>query len=260
MSRCELIVPRISIITVCRNEVARIRQTAESVAGQTCRDFEWIVIDGGSTDGTLEILREYRGRMAQLVSEPDGGVYDAMNKGARLASGEWLLFLNGGDALAGSGVVADILPLLGERGEHILVGGHLNVWPDGRQVRCKSHGQKLDLHHFYRRTVNHQSAFIGRRVFERFGPYDVSFRWLADQDFFARSARGGVHFHILPVLVAEYDMTGMSAKMKKSKSMRQERRRIRKRYPLAYRVRRFCSDVVVACRDGLWWGKSGRRP
>jgi glycosyltransferase involved in cell wall biosynthesis len=249
---------KLSIITVCRNEAANIRKTADSVVGQTCPDFEWIVIDGGSTDGTLEILNEYRPRMAHLVSEPDGGVYDAMNKAACLARGEWWLFLNGGDGLAGPEVVAGILPLLGERGEDILVGAHLCVWPDGRPPLLKAHpGTSLDLHHFYRWTVNHQSTFIGRRVFERFGPYDVSFRLLGDYDFFVRSVLGGIPFRCVPNLIAEYDMTGMSAKMKDQKNMVRERRRIRGRYSFGYRVRRFGSDWIVACRNLLAGAQKG---
>ncbi|MDD4869629.1 MAG: glycosyltransferase family 2 protein [Kiritimatiellae bacterium] len=243
--------PRLSIITVCRNETARIRKTAESVVGQTCTDFEWIVIDGGSTDGTMEILNEYRNRMAHIISEPDSGVYYAMNKGARLARGEWLLFLNGGDLLAGVDVLEGILPLLGERGEDVLVGECLCTWPDGRQPRRMSHGAKLDLHHFYRTTINHQSAFIGRQVFDRFGPYDVSFRLSSDYDFFARAVLGGVMFRCVPQLVVEYDMTGMTARLKGEKDMMIELRRIRKRYPLIYRIRRLFNDSLVACRSAI---------
>lgn len=243
--------PRVSIITVCRNEAARIRKTAESVVGQTSSDFEWIVKDGGSTDGTLAVLGEYRSRMAQFVSSPDGGVYEAMNEAARSARGEWLLFLNGGDALAGPTVLEQVLPRLADRGEGVFVGECLCVWPDGRPPCRKGHAGPLDRHYFYRQTVNHQSAFIGRRVFERFGPYDVSFRLLADYDLFVRSVLGGTLFGTVPTVVAEYDMSGMSARMKHGKTMRVERRRIRRRYSAAYRVRRFLNDGFVACRNAL---------
>lgn len=242
---------RLSIITVCRNEVGSIRKTADSVVKQTCDEFEWIVIDGGSTDGTLEILREYQDRIVHLVSEPDGGVYDAMNKGARLACGKWLLFLNGGDALAGLEVVGSILPFLTGGGEDILVGEYLCVWPDGRPARHKSHGTQLDSHHFYRRSVNHQSAIIGSQVFKRFGPYDVSFTLLGDHDFFVRAVLGGTRFQIIRQLIAAYDMSGMSAELKKSSIMKLERKRVRRRYSLVYRVRRLFNDLYVAYRNGL---------
>ena len=241
--------PVVSIITVCRNEAARIRKTAESVAGQTYQDFEWIVKDGGSTDGTREILEEFRPRMAHFISGPDAGVYDAMNQAARAARGDWLLFLNGGDALADSGALAEVAPRLGARGEDVWVGDCLCVWPDGRPAVRKSPPVSLDRHHFYLRTVNHQSAFIGRQVFARFGPYDVSFRWLADYDFFVRCALAGVAFRCGSVLVAEYDMTGISTTMKNAEAMQAEWRRVRCRFPWTYRARRTLNDAFVAWRD-----------
>ena len=83
---------KFSIITVCFNEVAHIRETCEGVVGQSCEDFEWIVVDGGSMDGTVEILEEYREKITVLISESDNGIYHAMNKGIQRANGEYLIF------------------------------------------------------------------------------------------------------------------------------------------------------------------------
>jgi len=83
---------KFSIITVCFNEAAHIRETCESVVEQSCKDFEWIVVDGGSTDGTLKIVEEYRERITVLISESDNGIYHAMNKGIQRANGEYLIF------------------------------------------------------------------------------------------------------------------------------------------------------------------------
>ena len=87
---------KLSIITICYNE-PNIEKTCESIINQTWQDFEWIVIDGGSTDGTLEILNKYKTRINKLISEPDKGIYNALNKGIKFAKGEWLNFMNGGD-------------------------------------------------------------------------------------------------------------------------------------------------------------------
>ena len=239
--------PTLSIITVCRNEAACIRKTAESVAGQSCQDFEWIVQDGGSTDGTLDILGEYRTRMARFRSGPDDGIYDAMNMAAALATGSYLLFLNGGDALADSQVVGDMLSYGSPEGNDILVGDCLCLWRDGRPPRRKSHAW-LDMHSLYRWAINHQSAFIGRDVFARFGPYDTSFRIAGDRDFFVRAMLGGAVFRSIPRLVAEYDMEGMSARSKHDHSMQLELKRIRRRYTLGYRIRRMLNDAYVSFR------------
>ena len=236
--------PKIAIVTVCRNEAEGIRKTAESVAGQTCRDFEWIVKDGGSTDGTLEALAEYRVRMAHFETGSDGGVYDAMNRGAARASGEWLLFLNGGDALADRTALERALPHLPEGGVGIRVGGCRCVWPDGREPEAKANAGVLGRDHFWQRTINHQSAFIGRETFGRFGPYDTTFKLLADYDFFVRAVLGGEEVRCIPGLVAEYDMSGISAARKGTEEMRRERGRIRAQFPAGYRVRRWLDGAA----------------
>ena len=92
--------PKFSIITVCRNEAANIRSTCESITQQAFKDYEWIVIDGASTDQTVKILEEFSHNITKLISEPDNGIYDAMNKGIDLAKGEYVVFMNGGDAFA----------------------------------------------------------------------------------------------------------------------------------------------------------------
>ncbi len=242
----ERVRPLISVITVCRNEVGRIQRTIDSILGQRTELFEWIVVDGASTDGTLAILQAHNDAIAKLISEPDRGIYDAMNKGARAASGEWLLFLNGGDAFVNRSTVASIAPLLEKSDVDVLVGAHVRVWPDGRAPVKKIHSGALDLHHFYRRPVNHQSAFIRRRAFEKFGPYDTTFKYIADWDFFVRAVLGGARMERCDVLVAEYDATGVSAQKKHSSEMKRERRRLRSHFSLIYRMRRFASDIFVS--------------
>ena len=100
---------KLSVITICYNIKDEIRRTCESIANQTNHDFEWIVVDGGSTDGTVEILNEYKKHIDVFISEPDKGIYNAMNKGIMQAHGEFLNFMNGGDTFADSNVVADFL-------------------------------------------------------------------------------------------------------------------------------------------------------
>ena len=97
--------PKISVITVVRNDVAHIEQTMLSVLGQTYGNVEYIVIDGGSTDGTVDIIKKYADKLAYWVSEPDGGIYPAMNKGLQHATGEWVNFMNSGDSFADENVL-----------------------------------------------------------------------------------------------------------------------------------------------------------
>lgn len=121
---------KLSVITICYNE-KNIRKTCESIVGQSWQDFEWIVVDGGSTDGTLDVLNEYRDRIDVLISEPDNGIYNAMNKGIARARGEWLNFMNGGDAFCDKTVLEQVFGGGSSRdGADVLYG-------DMRYTKCR---------------------------------------------------------------------------------------------------------------------------
>lgn len=235
---------KFSIVTVNFNNVGGLAKTLESVRSQTFRDFEQIVIDGGSTDGSVELIKTHAVSLSHWRSERDSGPYNAMNKGARMARGEWLLFLNSGDILAAPDVLEKMAPFLANEGVDICTGGYLAVWREGRTPRHKQPTGVLDHRHFYRKTINHQSTFIGHTVFEQFGPYDTSYQIIADREFFARATLAGICCRSAPVLVAEYDMTGISARAKASGELRKEGRRVQRLYPLPYRVRRAVADSI----------------
>jgi len=231
--------PLVSIITVCRNEIAKIQRTADSVRAQTFRDFEWIVKDGGSTDGTVDLLQTYRAEMRHFISAPDDGIFAAMNEAAAMAEGKWLLFLNGGDALPGADVLQAMRPYLLEVDDaHILVGGDRKILPDGTLTDENWPPVQLGMDHFYLRTINHQAAFIGASVFRQWGPYRTDLVF-ADYDFFARCVLRGVPIKPVPVLTSLFDLSGLSAKLNGSAIMKQEWKRVRRMYPLTYRARRF---------------------
>lgn len=189
---------KFSIITVCWNEAASIRQTCESVVSQTCSDFEWIVIDGQSTDGTLDILSEYRSRISCLVSEPDGGIYDAMNKGIQRATGEYLLFLNGGDSLMDSEVLTHVsqAPC-----KDIIFGDIVFMRHDGSTL-IVGHPDVLPEYFLLKTTLPHQAAFIRRELFNQYGLYNTSLKIAGDFDLFVRFlyVHKVSYFHISRVL------------------------------------------------------------
>lgn len=203
---------KLTIVTVNYNHCEGLRRTMESVFRQTCHDYEYIVIDGGSTDGSADLLRMSAGRIDYWVSEPDRGIYHAKNKGVARATGEYLLFLNSGDVLHDDKVLADMVGG-GELDSDIVTGCSLYV-PNGGISRL--HDKPVALMDFwYKNPINHQSAFIRRSLQEAF-PYDETLKVNSDWKFF---------FHAIFIrncslkrvdrVVVDYEGGGVSEKDKK---------------------------------------------
>jgi len=154
-------VPLVSVITVVRNGAATIAQTLKSVREQCQVDVEHIIIDGASSDGTVEIIKAYQRDQLRWISEPDQGIYDAMNKGVFLARGEWLLFLGADDVLADPDVLADIFQKRDLTSYDLVCG--TSSYHGGRE--CVP---RLDWHTLVFNTIHHQAAFYRRRLFDGF--------------------------------------------------------------------------------------------
>ncbi len=193
--------PRITVITISYNSAATIEKTIRSVIGQTYSNIEFIVIDGNSTDGTTEILSRCRDKIDILRIEPDKGIYDAMNKGIKLSSGEWTCFMNSNDRFYNERVIEDIFT--GETDADIIYGYCID--PDtGKSVKPLS----LDL--FWKRIpINHQSAFV-KTVFYRERPYELKYTVSSIYDFLYYWYNRGLKFRYINMPVAVYDMKGLS--------------------------------------------------
>jgi glycosyltransferase involved in cell wall biosynthesis len=170
-----------SIITVNYNNKDGLRKTIESVIHQSFHDFEYIIIDGGSTDGSAEVVKEYDAQIDYWISEPDKGIYNAMNKGIAHAKGEYLNFMNSGDCFYSSDILEKVasynynIDFIVGRDYHyneIIQKGHASVLP-----------QRITMIHFFVATLDHQSSFIKRSLFEN-SPYDESHRLVSDWIFY----------------------------------------------------------------------------
>lgn len=175
---------RVSVITVVRNDVSHIEQTILSVLTQTYQDVEYVIIDGGSTDGTLDIIKKYADRLAFWVSEPDGGIYPAMNKGVEHATGEWVNFMNSGDAFADNRVLEDIFGtstpslLSAISPSHLLIGGNtINIFADGHEEIHHAEPASAIPSHL---PFSHQASFVRREICK----FDADYRFAADYALF----------------------------------------------------------------------------
>lgn len=195
---------KFSIITINYNNCVGLRKTIESVVNQTYTDFEYIVIDGGSTDGSVEVIREYADRIDYWVSEPDKGIYNAMNKGILKATGEYLNFMNSGDCFHSSDVLRDISMY----NEDVVLGKYKRKDYDGGLGFYNDNITMTDL---CKGNINHQSAFIKRSFFEN-SLYDENYKIVSDWKFFIEIlVFQDCSFRNLDIIVVDYDVEGLSS-------------------------------------------------
>ena len=175
--------PKISIITVCKNAENAIERTMLSVVTQSCfsENIEYLIIDGASTDKTIEIIQQYADKYPiKWISEPDSGIYNAMNKGIKLATGDHLLFLNAGDYLIHYNVVKLLLNTFVDNEFDVIHGNTfcIDVFSGKYFVRGVKENPGSDF--FFVNTLPHQATFYKKDVFEKFGGYEENFRIISD--------------------------------------------------------------------------------
>lgn len=203
--------PVVSIITVCLNSEKYIEKTIQCVIGQTYPNIEYIIIDGGSTDKTLEIVKKYDDRIAKLVSEPDSGIYDAMNKGIINSTGEIINFLNSGDYLHNKDTIEKVVNAFSDRS---IVGVYGNVEILNDSGNKKIRGCKVTFNNLLYRRICHQALFVRRALFDEFGLFSTAFKYSADHEFIVKSIKSYQNkFIYLDTIVAKYRDGGMSCKM-----------------------------------------------
>lgn len=198
---------KLSIITVNLNNREGLQRTIDSVVCQTFRDFEWIVIDGDSTDGSRELIEQYADHFAYWVSEPDKGIYNAMNKGIRAAYGEYLQFLNSGDCLKEI-TTLDKVFLKSITGD--IIYGDCAVRVSDTKLDEIHYKPTFSLKLLLDGSINHQSSFIKRELLLD-EPYDESLRIVSDRKFFIRKALEGKSFVHINHIIATFDTTGISS-------------------------------------------------
>lgn len=198
---------KLSIITVNLNNKAGLERTFKSVFSQTYQDFEYIVIDGGSTDGSKELIEANTDKIDYWVSEPDKGIYNAMNKGIKIAKGEYLLFLNSGDYFFDEQRLQKYAPKF-EQFDFIYFN---TAYLKNNTLQTQTNPNFLDLNFFHKGMINHQNIVHKRSLFKKFGFYDESFKITADWKFLivAICSYNSTYLHI-DDLFTVYDLNGLS--------------------------------------------------
>lgn len=200
---------QISIITINYNNASGLEKTLNSVLSQAFTDFEYIVIDGASTDGSAEKIQSKADEFSFWCSETDKGIYDAMNKGIKAATGNYILFLNSGDYFAHPEVLSKAVA---EIGEEDLVYGNLMIVEEHRSW-LKTYPAKLQFSYFIKDTLPHPATFIKRNLFHTIGLYNESLKIVADWEFFILAVtKFNCTYKHIPVTISEFMYDGISSK------------------------------------------------
>jgi glycosyltransferase involved in cell wall biosynthesis len=239
--------PVISIITVVYNTAATLEQTMLSVLNQSYPSKEYIVIDGGSTDGSVEIIRKYESQLAYWVSETDKGIYDAMNKGIARANGELIGILNADDWYEPE--------ILFEVANRYLETGKKQVL----------HGMMRNFQHdlFYNITGNsirrlrydmiqHPTCFVPKKIYENFGCFDPAYKYSGDYDLIMRLVKNGIDFSFMELVMVNFRLDGTSSKPQADKEMW----KIRMKYGLISRMEGWIHLCLIPTKGVLkkWVG------
>lgn len=207
----------ISIITVSYNSVQTIEETILSVIHQTYTDIQYIIIDGQSCDGTIDVVNKYKNKISHIVSEPDNGIYDAMNKGLRLASGDFVLFLGSDDHLISNGILSDVSVNLKQNRKAVWYGNVYRPYQD--DLYCK----KINKFKLAVKNIPHQGLFYPKYIYKN-KKYNTCYRLFADYEYNISLFRKFT-FKYLNRTISYFNDVGSSATQKDS-NFKKDRKRI----------------------------------
>lgn len=223
--------PKISVITVCRNEGKSLLGTINSILNQTYSNLEYILIDGDSNDDeTIKILNEYKDKIDVFVSEKDNGIYDAMNKGILNSSGTHILFINAGDKLANNTILSTIAEKINNSTTELFFARV--IWNDVSKNRSSSNELVLEYEsQLYHKNFPHPGTIYSRSCFERYGFFDLKYKILADYEWNLRALiKNHASYRILNEICSEFYTGGVSTSQKSIDLRNSEMENIRKLY------------------------------
>lgn len=202
---------KISIITINYNNKPGLEKTLSSVCNQTHKDFEYIIIDGGSSDGSVDVLTKYKSQISYFVSEHDHGVYHAMNKGIRVATGDFLIFMNSGDVFYNHSTIDSIISQL-KHTDFILYGDVLVKNESTAYKNIQIHPEKLSFKYFYQQTICQQACVFKKELFDDVFYFNENYKIVSDWEFLIVAIFiNKVPYRKIPLVLAVFDAEGISS-------------------------------------------------
>lgn len=214
---------KLSVVTVNYNDREGLLRTAKSVAEQTFSDYEWIVIDGGSTDGSQDVITQYAAQITWSVSEPDGGIYEAMNKGLARANGDYVQFLNSGDSFIEPTVLEMVF-----NDQALSDVNYGDQWclSGEKVIEKRRYPDEMDLAYLFRNPLGHQASFIRTSV-AKAHPYRVKYFISADRAFFLELYLSGASFHHIDLPIVLFDTEGIGSREETKEQRRDQLQQIK---------------------------------
>lgn len=244
---------KVTVVTVCYNAERDIEKTILSVINQTYDNIEYIIVDGASKDGTMQVVEKYKDKIAKIVSEPDKGIYDAMNKGIKLATGEWINFMNVGDCFANSNVLENFIPQISS-GTDVAYGDAWLIYPVGKKYYKGEDSSVLKN----RMAFCHQTAFISSKLHKEY-PFNLHYKLSADFDFLHNRYMEDRVFQYIPQCIVNYD-DSVGASIKNRIRGREEDAEIRGvastlKWKIGFsiwKVKYYLKEFVKKCLPSVW--------
>lgn len=219
----------ISIITINYNNATGLEKTIKSVKNQTYQDYEHIIIDGNSTDGSKEIIDKYKNSFNYWISEPDSGVYNAMNKGIKVSKGDFLFFLNSGDRLYDRDVLNKVSKEFNEKID--IYYGQLTLDNNAEEETIINPPRILSFDFFLTNTIPHQAVFTRKKIFKKVGCFTESLQIVSDWEFFLLSIfKFNTKYKKIDIIISRYDTTGISSIPENKRLFATERKHVLKKH------------------------------
>lgn len=233
----------LSIITINYNNKVGLEKTIESVINQTYNDFEYIVIDGNSSDGSQDIINEYNDKISYSISEPDTGIYNAMNKGIKIASGEFLLFLNSGDCLFDNNILSKVVQDLNS--EISIFYGNMIISNNGKPTTFCNLPDELSFSFFLNFSLPHQATFIKKQLFDDNFYYNENLKIISDWEFnlYCICKKNEPYQH-LNYIISDFDGSGISSNLNNTNQLLDEKNQVlSKHFPLFFEDSKLLNEM-----------------
>lgn len=222
----------ISIITIAKNEQEKIERTLLSVINQSAySDIEYIVIDGASSDCTLEIINKYKDNITKIISQDDTGIYNAFNKGIKNAKGEWILFLNAGDTLFDNDCIKSIYKHL--NCTNVVFGDIVTIDENGRKGAFRY--DTLDDFELFYKSLPHSSTFVRREMFDKIGLFDETNKIVSDWQWFLEYFKQGGSYKYIRHKISIFYLDGISSRNDTHTLRKKERKKVLDMYYSSYK-------------------------